>query len=218
MASDTIISTNADSVCVQVFAKITASVSHEIKNVLAIINENGGLLDDLVMLGDPDQGVAPERVKSATGTIARQVQRANIIMRNINRFAHLGDTPLREESLGEILALMTTLADRQAAMKNMTLSVDCPTDLQITAPMLPLASLIYLSLRGLIDIASQGGILQVAVQKSGEMMILHFAGEYSATNTTTIFPECNIDAVTTLLGATLEIAEDALVCRIPAGR
>jgi len=218
MASDTIISTNADSVCVQVFAKITASVSHEIKNVLAIINENGGLLDDLVMLGDPDQGVAPERVKSATGTIARQVQRANIIMKNINRFAHLGDTTLREESLGEILGLMTALADRQAAMKNITLSVDCPAELQITAPMLPLASLIYLTLRGLIDIANQGGNLQVAVEKNNNMLDLHFKGEYMATDTETIFPEGNIAAVAALLGAKLEIAEDALVCRIPAGR
>jgi len=218
MASDTPISPSADAVCVQVFAKVTASVSHEIKNVLAIINENGGLLDDLVMLGGPDQGVAPERVKAATGTIARQVQRANIIMKNINRFAHLGDTLLREELLHEILGLMTALADRQAAMKNMTLSIDCPADLQITAPMLPLASLIYLSLRGIIDIASQGGYLQIAVEKNNNMLNLRFTGEYEATATDTIFPEGNIAAVASLLGATLEIVEDTLVCRVPDGR
>jgi hypothetical protein len=30
----------------QFFGKMTASISHEIKNVLAIINENAGLLED----------------------------------------------------------------------------------------------------------------------------------------------------------------------------
>jgi hypothetical protein len=31
----------------QFFGKISASVSHEIKNVLAVIGENAGLLEDL---------------------------------------------------------------------------------------------------------------------------------------------------------------------------
>ena len=36
----------------QFFGKMTASISHEIKNVLAIINENAGLLEDLALLSD----------------------------------------------------------------------------------------------------------------------------------------------------------------------
>ena len=31
----------------QFFGKVSASIAHEIKNVLAIINENAGLLEDL---------------------------------------------------------------------------------------------------------------------------------------------------------------------------
>ena len=36
----------------QFFGKMTASISHEIKNVLAIINENAGLLEDLALMAD----------------------------------------------------------------------------------------------------------------------------------------------------------------------
>jgi hypothetical protein len=33
----------------QFFGKMSASISHEIKNVMAIINENAGLLEDLTV-------------------------------------------------------------------------------------------------------------------------------------------------------------------------
>ena len=35
----------------QFFGKMTASISHEIKNVMAIINESAGLLDDYCFYG-----------------------------------------------------------------------------------------------------------------------------------------------------------------------
>ena len=34
---------------IQFFGKMAASISHEIKNVLAIINENAGLLEDICL-------------------------------------------------------------------------------------------------------------------------------------------------------------------------
>ncbi|MBW2430934.1 MAG: sensor histidine kinase, partial [Deltaproteobacteria bacterium] len=36
----------------QFFSQISASISHEIKNVLAIINENAGLMEDFTLMED----------------------------------------------------------------------------------------------------------------------------------------------------------------------
>ncbi len=46
-----------DALCVEVFSRISAAVSHEIKNTLSIINENAGLLSDLALMAGEDGGV-----------------------------------------------------------------------------------------------------------------------------------------------------------------
>jgi len=46
----------------QFYGKICASLSHEIKNALAIINEDAGLLNDFAALADQGRPLDPERV------------------------------------------------------------------------------------------------------------------------------------------------------------
>ena len=139
-----------DSVCIQAFAKVSASISHEIKNTMSIINENAGLLDDLVVMGG-GEGVSSERVKAAADTIARQVSRTNAMMTHLNRFAHSADYDTGQESLLDIISLVVPLTVRQAAAKRLDISTHCPENIQIHTHLLPLHALLYLTLRLLID-------------------------------------------------------------------
>ena len=43
---------NLTETSLQFFGRVSASISHELKNVLAIINENAGLLEDFTLMGD----------------------------------------------------------------------------------------------------------------------------------------------------------------------
>ena len=43
---------NTSEMGLQFFGRMSASISHEIKNVLAIINENAGLLEDFSLMAD----------------------------------------------------------------------------------------------------------------------------------------------------------------------
>ena len=52
----------------QFFGEITASNSHEIKNILAIINENAGLLEDLALMYDRGAQIEPQRLKKEPQT------------------------------------------------------------------------------------------------------------------------------------------------------
>ena len=140
-----------DTVCIQAFSKVSASISHEIKNTMAIINENAGLLDDLVLMRGGEDGVSPERVKAAADTIARQVIRANALMNHLNRFAHSADYDTGEESLYDILSLIVSLTVRQAKAKSLEMSTHCPENIKIHTHLLPLHSLLYLTLRLIID-------------------------------------------------------------------
>ena len=135
--------TSIESTCLQVFAKASAAISHEIKNTLSIINENAGLLDDLAAMAEQGEGVAAERVRAAAATIMKQVDRSNLIMKNLNRFAHSADTPLATANLSETLDLVVALTARQAAMKMIKVAVSCPPDLVITTCLLSFESLLY---------------------------------------------------------------------------
>ena len=105
------------------FGRMTASISHEIKNTLAIVNENAGLLGDLALLMDKGRPLSSERLTTLAGNIRRQVQRADDIIRRLNRFAHSAHEPAASVDLGEVLTFTAALAERLATMKGIGLTV-----------------------------------------------------------------------------------------------
>lgn len=130
-------------ICIDTFARIAASISHEIKNTLSIINENAGLLEDLAAMAGDDGGVSGERIKRATSSIARQVERSNVIMKNLNRFAHSGDVPIAWVNLDEVLDLVLNLSSRQAAMKQVGVTLTCPPAIECRTKPIVLEALLY---------------------------------------------------------------------------
>ena len=69
----------------QFFGRISASISHELKNVLAIVNENAGLLEDLTLMADRGQPIDPARLKIMAATVQKQIGRADEILKKMNR-------------------------------------------------------------------------------------------------------------------------------------
>jgi len=163
--------------CVEAFSKISASVTHEIKNTLSIINENAGLLNDLAMMAGEDGGVPSGQVDSATATIAKQVSRSNKIMLNFNRFAHSGDTPVGQANLQEILQLMIALTSRQAASKSVSVSIHCPDEITITTCLLPLEALLFFVLDNLYNVADGGATLHIEAIVTGTETKIIFTEE-----------------------------------------
>jgi len=108
------------------FGRMTASVSHEIKNVLAIINENAGLIEDVTLMADQGQPLEPGRLRRISGNILAQVRRADAIVRNLNRFAHSVDNNDTQVSLNETVDLMLALAARFAANRGIRLDRTTP--------------------------------------------------------------------------------------------
>jgi len=100
----------------QFFGKMSASISHEIKNVLAIINENAGLLEDFTLMAEKGRPVDMERFKTGAGKIRAQVGRADGIVKHLNRFAHSADDFSGEIDLNELIGFVVVLSNRFSAM------------------------------------------------------------------------------------------------------
>lgn len=131
---------------------MTASISHELKNVLAIVNENGGLLEDLALLAEKGRPLNPERLKIISGNIRRQVQWADDIIRRLNRFAHSAHEPPSSCDLGEIFEFTAALVARLAAMKGVTVSV--AMDAQVAVQIRPfiLENLLWICLKNFLAV------------------------------------------------------------------
>jgi len=110
----------------QFFGKISASISHELKNVLAIINENAGLLEDLTLMAERGQPIDPARLKIMAAAVQKQVSRADEILKNMNRFAHSVDETVAEVDLNPTIRLFMALTDRFTIMGGVTVDLQLP--------------------------------------------------------------------------------------------
>ena len=102
--------------------KVTASLSHEIKNTLAIINESVGLMGDLLRKDAPDDWPPYSRLTNLMGSIEEQVQRSAAIVKRLNQFAHSMDKSLAELDLNETVRQTVILAQRFATLRRVNLA------------------------------------------------------------------------------------------------
>lgn len=99
------------------FGKVSATISHDVKNVLAIINEEAGLLKDLSLMSAQGMELEPERLVKLAEKIQNQIKRGDLIIKNMNRFAHSVDVPECEVDLYETVSLIIALYTRVSASK-----------------------------------------------------------------------------------------------------
>jgi hypothetical protein len=151
----------------QFFGKMAASISHELKNVLAIINENAGLLEDLTIMAEKGMPMDPQRLKTQASRIMKQIRRGDDIIKSMNRFAHSADEPLRQADLNDSLALMCTLSGRFASMRGVTLEQEPPSTAVpiVTHPFL-LQNLIWLCLDFAMGCAGAGKTVFLKAEKT----------------------------------------------------
>lgn len=92
------------------FGKVNASISHELKNILAIISETAGLMNDLTDLAKQGKDLKLSMFENCSESIAEDIQRGFTTIKQMNRFAHSVDVPIKEINLLEILELIVDLS------------------------------------------------------------------------------------------------------------
>jgi signal transduction histidine kinase len=194
----------------QFFGKMSASISHEIKNALAIINESAGLLEDLSLRAEKGIPVEPERVKKQAGNILKQIRRADEIMRNMNKFAHSVDEPMKNVDIGETVALVAALSGRFAMMKGIALETQPPASpiTMYTSPFF-IENLLYLCLDFCMDNAVQGKIVSMSIEKTEAGARIRFSHLDGLVETAEgVFPGERVAGLLSALGAELEVSKE----------
>ncbi len=103
------------------FGKIAASVTHELRNVLAVINETNGLMADFLVMMRETPFPYREKFQRSVQKIEEQVLRGVEITSRFNRFAHSMDHACADIDLNLVLTQTVSLAQRLAALRNVEL-------------------------------------------------------------------------------------------------
>jgi C4-dicarboxylate-specific signal transduction histidine kinase len=116
-------------------AQVAAGTTHEIRNILAIVKESAGLIEDLIFAFNRRGSLDQEKLERSLRRIDAQVARGTELLSHLNRFAHSLDhaqDPLDvAQELHQVVSLSQFRARRrrhllevQPGDKNLTLVVD----------------------------------------------------------------------------------------------
>ena len=201
---------NTSETGLQFFGKISASISHELKNVLAIINENAGLLEDLTLMADRGVPLDPARLNAMAEGVKKQIGRADTIIGNMNRFAHSADQTITTVDLAQTIELAMAVTARFAAMKGIKIDLQLPNNpvaLQ-TAPFF-LMNLVWLCLEFAMSAGGDEKQIEVAAEAAQDGVRIRFGGlgGFSETLLDT-FPSEREQHLLEMLGADLTVAPE----------
>ena len=150
------------------FGKVNASISHELKNVMAIISETTGLLGDLSEMAQGGNPIDPDMLASSTDSIIEEIQRGFITIRQMNRFAHSVDSPILSVDLMDILDLVRNLSGYLAFAGKTNLHTDeGAAPMALTCPFI-LQAIIYQAVVRTFQNAGPAAELDISVQSKNE--------------------------------------------------
>ncbi len=156
------------------FGKVNASISHELKNILAIISETTGFLNDLTDLAKQGKGLKLSLLESCTESIAEDIQRGFTTIKRMNQFAHSVDVPIKEIDIFKTVELTVKLSSFLSfSSKVQIINDDKNNKFILTCPFL-MQSLIYQILIFVYESIRPDGevIVQVGSQKDNGIPLI----------------------------------------------
>jgi signal transduction histidine kinase len=155
------------------FGRITAGITHEIKNVLAIIQESSGLMEDVLEVTEDSEFAYKDKFIKSLDRIRRQIQRGIDITTCLNRFAHSPDRTPVSLDLNETAHQMVLLASRFARLKNVVLETS-PSDppIVIKSDPVSLEMALFESIEILLKTVDAGGKITLSPRKVQDRCVL----------------------------------------------
>ncbi|MGD9384169.1 MAG: hypothetical protein PVH55_08975 [Desulfobacterales bacterium] len=151
------------------FGKITAGITHELKNVLAIIRESSGLMEDIISISPEAIIKYQEKIQNSLVKIKDQVERGVDLTDRLNKFAHSTDEALSKIDLQETIGQLAALAQRFARLKHIELktvpqNIEDPPVTLVTR-LVQLQMILFASLECCFNAMSAGGEINIGIRK-----------------------------------------------------
>jgi signal transduction histidine kinase len=162
-------STSTTDVELAFFGRIMASVSHELQNVIATINEFSGLMEDLIGAATEGSTLSQDRLQALCRKINKHTMRGETLIKRQNRFSHSMDPPRQKRiDLRMMLADICDLSNRFAELKRVRLERCLPaTETMITVDSFAFQHAVFLCIDLAIDAAAERRVVTVSLANDG---------------------------------------------------
>lgn len=158
------------------FGKILASATHEMKNNLAIINENAGLLGDLSMMAEQGQPMPHERTNDLSRKIGAQVQRTDIVLKRMNQFSHSVDLSEQTVDLEKTAAFVVNLGARLIEMQGAKIRITPPpSPILVSTHLFYLETIIWRSIEGLCPAKKENNQVLISFEIENQSPLIRFS-------------------------------------------
>lgn len=155
------------------WSAITASVSHELKNVIAVIGELTGLQEDLLAAAEQGHGLDTAKLGTISGKTQKQLARAEAIVQRLNRFAHTVDEPDESTDVAQTMELVASLCQRLADLGEVRLETRAHGEpLRTQGSAFVLLQAIYAAIRTTLQGAPRGATITVSCEPDGDGIML----------------------------------------------
>jgi C4-dicarboxylate-specific signal transduction histidine kinase len=161
------------------FGKITASVTHELNNVLSIVEQNAGLLDDMIAGEERGVPLSLDRLKGVSSSVQKQTQRGLEMVARLNRFAHTTDRDDAAFDANEVLSNFASLCRRLALLKKLDLEFrPASTVLKLKGNPFFLQQILFIALQEALAGAAGGCTIVVEnrVDSKGSAICISYTG------------------------------------------
>lgn len=148
------------------FGAITASVSHELSNVIAIMDQTTGLLEDRLAGAQEEIRITREKLETIVTSLQKQAMRGLDIIKRLNRFAHSTDHIRQTFDIGETLQNLIRLIGRLATTKGVTLETRLPaTPIAIENNPFYLQQAVFAAVKAVLVHAQPGDVVTISLRE-----------------------------------------------------
>jgi len=159
------------------FGTITASLSHEINNSVAIITELSGLQEDLLLGAEQGRPIDNSKMLELSQRITNQVKKGREFIKRLNRFAHTVDNAIKDYDLREVLDQLAALAQRFAFLKGVNLEASLEKEsVKIRGNPFGLQQAVFICIRLVIDASNKDETISVTFEKEEQEAIILITG------------------------------------------
>ncbi len=205
----------------QYFKAMLPSFSHEAKNVLAVINENAGLMADYILMAQKGKTLDLERLNSLATIIRKQVARFNTLITDVRQAAHGIDNNTQTLCLVQHARQVSELLSTKAATRSIQFHVSAMEEpiLIHTRPVL-LLHLIWVCLDYAMQTSEQGRQIELSLEKKGENACVLMSGidKLGPDSMPAIMPDEHRNTVLSALNAELAIDEHEKTLLLKIGK
>ena len=158
-------------------AAMTGSATHEVRNVLAIIKESAGLIEDMVHVFGKKGTLDPEKVYRAVDRIDVQVKRGADLLTNLNRLSHTLDSEEARVDLSHEVEQAAFLSQRFARKKgHRVVAQTSDSPVRVTVHPLHLHMALFSAMECCIEALPDGAAISLSVGTSGGCPVVEFKG------------------------------------------